>query len=382
MNLFLIFGICSAWFLLSVWKPELRSRRISLAVLMIALILLVLDFKVGSDTGTYIDLYYAIHDNHIDFRNPGFVYLIKIVQLLSDRYWVSVLACNLVVLALSFHAVIRRSKNYLMSLFLFMMSGLFIMYYSSGIRQLLAMAVFLFAYYEYLPERKLLHYYICCILSLAFHESGIVAFVIPLLFLYQKAFRKNPRNMLLLTGLGIVAVFALISFTVVWVSRYYWWVSLIAHFLQYMENTSISIMGLGMECVWFGVILLLYYLMDKNDRTAWNEFELLTWGFAFAVYLCMVKFPQVSRLCDYIQIIMLVSVPNWLEKIPSLRKKLIGLLPLLGLNFILMFGDMRFAVSKIQNNYPEMEVSMTHMPYIFVFDEQAIQKYFGSYFPD
>ena len=379
VNLFLIFAVFALWFLLSVWKPELRNRKVSLAVLLGLLVILVVDFKAGVDTGSYIWLYKSILRNEIDYRNMGYVYLIRTVQMLTDRYWVSVLAVNLVCISLCFHAVIRNSRNYLLSFFLFFASGYFLIYYSSGVRQMLAAAVFLFAYYEYLPKKKYLPYFICCLLSVSFHESGIVTFVIPLLYVVVKAYRKNARmtigGLAAAVGLGFVVV----SFVARWILKEFMAINVVAHFAMYLENAAISITGLGMETVWFGVAFGLYLLSEKDKRTDWDLFQIFTWAFAFAVYLVMVKFPQVSRLCDFIQIIMLVSLPNWHEMIPDRKKKAAALVPLLGLNFILLYGDMAFVLPKIKKNYPALNASVTEYPYIFIFDEPIIRECYGSY---
>lgn len=379
MNFFLIFSLLSLWLIISAWKPVLRTRRVSLAVMLVLMLVLILDFKVGVDTGSYIWLYRSILRNEIDFRNMGYVYLIRSVQMLTDRYEISVLAVNIICIGLCFYSMIRYSRNYLLSFFLFFASGIFLMYYSSGVRQMLAMAMFLFAFYEYLPSRKYIRYFICCLLSVSFHEAGIIAFLIPVIFLYQKLYRKNRRLTLLATAGGIAAVFGLITFAVPWIVERYWWVPVVSHFVRYLENTSISIMGLGMECVWFAAALILYLLADREQRTEWDQFQIMTWGFAFAVYLCMARFPQTSRLCDYVQIIMLVSIPNWFEMISDQKKKVAAVLPLIGLNFILLYGDMRFVVPMIQKNYPEIKVSMLSYPYVSIFDEQSIEKYYGRF---
>lgn len=379
MNFFLIFSLLSLWLVISAWKPELRNRKIGLAVMLILMLVLVLDFKVGVDTGSYIWLYKSILRNEIDFRNMGYVYLIRTVQMFTDRYALSVLAANIICIGLCFYTMIRYSRNHLMSFFLFFASGIFLMYYSSGVRQMLAMAVFLFAYYEYLPGRKYIRYFVCCLLSVSFHEAGIISFLIPLIFLYQKLYRKNRRITLLASAGGIVLGFGLITFAVPWIVDNYWWVPVVSHFVRYLENTSISVLGLGMECVWFAAALMLYLLSGRERRTDWDQFQIMTWGFVFAAYLCMARFPQTSRLCDYVQVIMLVSIPNWFEMIPDRKKKTAAVLPLIGLNFILLYGDMQFAVPMIQKNYPEIKVSMLSYPYIFIFDEQSIEKYYGRF---
>lgn len=380
MNLFLIFAVLSIWLLVSAWKPQLRSRRISLGVLLAILAVLLFDFRPGVDSGSYIWLYKSILLNEIDYRNMGYVYLIRIIQLFTDRYVFSVLVVNIINIVLCFRVVIRYSRNYIFSLFLFLTSGIFLMYYSSGVRQMLAMAVFLFSFYEYLPKKKWVLYYMCCVVSFMFHEAGIISFFVPAVFLYQKLYQNSPRNTLIGTGAGIFAIFMLISFIIPWIVTNYWWVPVISHFIRYVENTSISVMGLGMECVWFCVVLFLFLQGNREKQTDWDQFQMLVWGFAFAVYLCMVKYPQTSRICDYLQVIMLVFVPNLVEGITKPKKRVLSLVPVLGLSLILLYGDMAFCVPKMQSNYPALQVTMMRYPYISVFAEEKIDLYYGKYF--
>ena len=380
MNLFVIFFIFSAWFCFLAWKPELGSRKISLAVMAFLTAGLIFDFKVGVDTGSYIWLYRSIMQNAIDYRNMGYVYLIRGVQLFSDRYTVSVLTVNIICIGLCIYTIFRYSRDWLMSYFLFFSSGLFLMYYSSGIRQMLSMAVFLFAFYEYLPQNKYLQYFVCCLLSMSFHEAGIISFAVPLVFLFQRYYRQNPVRAAGCAVFGILGVFGIISFLIPWIVKYYWWVPAIRHFVMYVDNASFSILGLGMELVWFAVVLLLYYLSGGKNHSEWEQFQMLVWGFSLAVYLCMVRYPQTSRICDYLQTIMLIFVPNLLNEIPDMKRKLAGLIPLIGLSFILMYGDLSFVVSRVRSTYSEIEISMTHYPYVSVFDEMTIEQYYGSYF--
>jgi len=64
-----------------------------------------------------------------------------------------------------------------------------------------------------------------------------------------------------------------------------------------------------------------------------------------------VRYSIVSRVCDLLQIIMLVMIPNLFAQMKTLRRKIVLLMGVLALNSFLLYSDLRYKIPLINKNY-------------------------------
>lgn len=253
-----------------------------------------------------------------------------------------------------------------------------VMYYNSGIRQMIAMALYVFAFYQFLPKRNYIGYYLVCIFALLFHESAIFALVIPLLFFVEKRWMSSPKKLAIVVGITMAIFMGVIYIGFPIFYQYYFWLPRMGRIASYFLNKSFSILGIGMEVCWFGVVLLLHTLAKENTDE-FDRFQLLVWGLSFILYVSFIRYPLASRFCDFIQAILIIYIPNLVHKIPESKKQLLGYSTVIALNAILLFGDLHFTTNHIKGSPAEVPVEHMNIPYLTVFQANQIQQYYHYY---
>ena len=354
-------------------KPLSRSFAVFLYVLLS--LLMVFRFGLGADTSSYVYAFEYVHsltsflERHV-LRNPGFsVFLYLIKWLTGGRYPLAVLACNVFSMSLISWVVFKKSKDILFSLLLFIGVGYLEVYYTASFREMMAGTLFLFGYYMYLPEKKTGRYELFAILAVLFHEAAFPCLLLPLLFRFQSCFRKNPKRTLWIVGGVFVLAFVILNILFPYLYHTIGWTNPALHILVYFSRTSFSVLGLGMEIV-FGIGMYILF-HTAADRDEFMSFSYWTWMFSILIYLLFVRYSIVSRVCDLLQIIMLVMIPNLFAQMKTLRRKIVLLMSVLALNSFLLYSDLRYKIPLINKNYGTDYSLMTY-PYFTVFNAEQV----------
>lgn len=82
-----------------------------------------------------------------------------------------------------------------------------------------------------------------------------------------------------------------------------------------------------MEIVLTALIFFLYIMADKSKDTDFDFFQIITSFFALLIYIFQ-DFHLVSRVCDLIQVIFIILIPNLLSKIQvnKIKSRFVSLL--------------------------------------------------------
>ena len=168
--------------LLCAYKGQTdRKARIALFIIMSLFV------GLRDDVGTDFQEYAMIYQMQGDYLEIGFSYIISYLH--NYGYSVTYLFVLFAVLSYSFmFFAIEKTDEFKNYPTMVMMPLLSLPFLCNGIRQGLAICIFLFAYH-YIKERKPFHYWGCIALAFLFHKSIIIT--APLFFLGDKSLSRK-----------------------------------------------------------------------------------------------------------------------------------------------------------------------------------------------
>ena len=175
MYVLIIYLLLCASAVWTVWKEEQRKQKLEWGIYGLTALVLLIRFSIGQDTGGYAWMFERVKNPLSDslsshmMRNVLYTLLNYAVKVTMGEFRWFVLLSNIIILGLCTWIVYRHSRNPLISFMLFVGSGMLEVYYSSGLKQGIAMALYLFAFYEFLPRRKYLLYVV-----------SVFGFILPL----------------------------------------------------------------------------------------------------------------------------------------------------------------------------------------------------------
>ena len=356
------------------------SRKQALCIFAVIATIFLFRYNIGLDNGIYKYLFERVQNPITEAfyyhasRNVGFNLLEYIVKNIFHSYTVFVFVVNLLVLGFTSYMILKYSYSILFSLGIFISSGFLQVYYSSGIRQACAMAIFFFAFYKTLPKKKYGEYYFWSLIACSFHESAIITLLFPGILKYIAYIKENQKKMFITGSLISIILFFVTGIVAPFIAKKIGYDAPISHILSYFTGESFSFLGLAMEFVLTGIIILLYvWNDDKEDDFIY--FQVVISVFTLWFYIIFGKFSLISRICDLIQVIFIILIPYLLVHIQDIKKKTLLLIIILLSSGFILFADINATCKNIQKNKGYEDFTVQTFPYFTVFDEQEINKY-------
>ena len=374
MYVLVIYGVIGLLGLLKHFIDEKKYRNISICIFILTMLFFTIRLNMGNDIPEYLiaydrvenPIYDAIH-YHLS-RNIGFTTLALICKKIFGSYSMFLLTCNALTSIIITYIVFKHSKNILLSLMIFIGSGYLEVYYSSGIRQSLAMTIFLFSYFEFLENKQYIKYYIGILVAFSFHDVALVGFILPLALkqlnkIKENKIKKGTIIVVIALLLSFLSSFALTTLFNIVGSDYTW-----NHILSYFSGQSFSVIGLGLQFVITLMCIILYVI--GNEKSENTYLQILTIFVSLLIYILLVRFPIVSRVCDYLQVILIITIPNILESISSKKKYILSFLFVWTLNGYLLYADMKEKIKKMD------DITLESYPYVTLFEQEKCELYF------
>lgn len=339
-------------------------------------------FSLGMDTGAYSWLFYSVTNPFADaavshmMRNFGYTLLNFAVKCIAGEFRWFVLFSNVLILGLCTAVIAKKSVSPLFSLTLLIGGGMLEVYFGSGMRQGIAMALVLFAYYQFLPQKKIIWYELFCLLAFGFQEIAVIAMPVPLLFLLIRRFKAHPY---LFTLGGTVIAWLICALVYEFAVNLEWFVvsrvgfePVWTHIIAYLYERQFSIAGIGMETVFLIGTLLLYRLSGSETKEDFRQFETLTMVFSVLIYYCAACYPLMSRGSDLLQIISLIFLPAILLEIPAKSHRLLAFSAIVVLNAFLLYVDLS-EKCRVLSAKENRTFEIARFPYITVFEKDRIE---------
>lgn len=164
------------------------SRKLYFSLILFYVILLVgFRYKVGIDTLNYMNGYPFLPSfeniwNKYIFEErfePGYLFVCGICKLITPEFWLVQLVMGAITNSCIFLFLYRNCKNPFIGIFLYFIFQC--LYFSVEIiREGAAVGIFL-VNYKNIESKRLIKYYLLSLLSIAFHYSAIIIWLIPLI---------------------------------------------------------------------------------------------------------------------------------------------------------------------------------------------------------
>lgn len=198
----LIISFILFWVILE--EKSINRRSFWLPLIVLSLFAGMRSFLVGTDSETYTRKFTSQLDpNYFVFNENteiGYQILEYSLLRLTDNYFWLFFITALIVIYCYLKVIRKYSVNYWFSIFLFLTLGIYTFFFN-GLRQGIAMAIFVLAL-PFLLERKLLPYLLICFLAFLFHKTAL--FMIPFYFLVN--LRIKPKYKILASFLSSLFV--------------------------------------------------------------------------------------------------------------------------------------------------------------------------------
>lgn len=371
---FLIFLLLAAGTLLAWFRPE-YEKKIYWVCWTAASACLCFRFGQGTDYVTMHALYNTIpaavdlSQGYICGFYPeiGWRVISAAFKIFDAPFWVFTMALGLTDMLL----VHRFLKKYVpmrtAGLFL-LYPVLFVTYMVSGLRQGLAICVFLGVMVPFYLEKKWVRYLAGALIALSFHRVGYAWLVLPIVY-YLPIWA-----MFVLTGLSVAGGLIL---QIGAVERFFAELIPVYHLRQFLLDGQISLFAAGERLLSFAVLAVLYlwYRQREQGGTAKKSTELLMkaymCGVCFYMLLCGSSY-YASRYCVIFKVLECALLCFFVMKRTRLAK-LAGLY-FFALTLLMGYKNLN---AMIQEGYwyDTDTVKVWNFPYVSVFNRDEILKY-------
>lgn len=291
---------------LSLFIDKFKNKYIRFLYILFSLspliIISALRFGVGTD---YFFRYYPDYLKILAGEDPaykeyGFVYLNKLLALLSDDpTWMFALTS----LIFGFNIALfmsRNSSNATLSIFVFVFCGLYF-FSMNNIRQALALSFFLLSY-NYLKDLKIFRFIILIVIASLFHISAL--FLLPIFIFSFKVVQKHFKLAYLLTLIFTPIILYLFLLIIPYTP-----------FNEYLSNVAFKI-GDGFKyqtTLNLSLFILLYINLNKyvlDDRKAYILLSMQFTALVISILGNFINSPQMFvRIIYYFNAFLMLSIP-------------------------------------------------------------------------
>ena len=371
MYVLLMYGIISILAIISLFMNDRRNRKIESFIFVLLMVFFALRFPLG----TYIDTYNEIYSNTTNSLisaikgipypdNIGYNVFMTIAKILNLDFNGYMLYFNVIIGLIIGIVCYKKSDNLLISLVILVGSGIIQVYYSGMLRQMIVMALFLYAYYRYLENNNYFMYYAIVFIAISFQWIALVLLFIPLV----KIFFDNTNGKVRII-LPLIATVLLFFVMVYIVPKYAYLVP--GRFGQYLHADVFSPIGLVSRIiVLFGVIIP-FIFADRDELSSFDIFSVYLCYISLLIYIVLSQNAIFSRVSDMISIIEIILVPKLISNISNKNKSIISALLIISINFIFLFSDIHYIANQSLKN-----ISLKEYPLIYVWDDINYQELF------
>ena len=380
MYVFLIYLLLTVYMFLIRNRVSRKYKKTEFFICLFLFFFFVIRYNIGRDLLSYNVSFYVFKEFPekllaiIPHRNGLYhLFLYICIHLFNDYRWVMFLI-NIFTLTICSITIYKNSKDLILSTLIFIGSGVLEVYYASGVRQMMAMSIFFFAFYQFLPKKKYGLYELFILIACLFHETVIIAAIIPLLTKGITLFHKYPVKMTTISSCIAISSSIVLSLllprllTIEGVPWEYYTV------IGYFSHFSPSILGIGMETTILIGVLFIYLQTERRDDD-FLTLQYMTILLSVLVYYLFIGFSNVSRVSDSIQIILIVFLPNLISCIKNRTKQIISQITIIMFNAFLLFADMKTNLPAAGRELYR-DLSILNDPYVTVFNTSWIDKSF------
>ncbi len=372
MNLYLlVFLLLAAGAVLERFRPRYKNYIYGVCwVLMTAL--LCLRYGQGTDYITYEAIYNSI-PLAVDFSKGYFfgVYpeigwrlLSALFRAFQAPFWVFTAVLGLAEMLL-LHRVLTKYVSQRMAGLFLAYPVLFLVYMVSGLRQGLAMCLFLGIALPFYLEKRWAAYIVAVLLTSSFHKASFIWLILPLVY-YLSA--KIMLALVALSAAGglIVQIPAVENAMMEALPSYHLW--------QFLREGEISRFALAERLISFAVLTGLWFLLRRAGEELEQSTELLLKAYLCGVCLYLLLMQNsyyASRYAVTFKVLECVLVLRLVTKEHLMAKA--GAVFFLGLTLLMGLKNMNAMIR--EGFYDSSQVNLLNFPYVSVFRQDQINEY-------
>lgn len=315
MYYLLLLIIISITYLLTNYLIKNENKKtifLSIAFIELLLFLGLRDTSVGIDLKNYIPFFNLFKDSGWDIvlrikLEKGYIIYNKLIGLVGgENLFLFITA--LVSLIGVYFSILKYSKNYFLSTFIFITMHFYIFLFS-GLRQAIAYSI-IWISLKYIKERKLLKFIILILIAISFHKTAII--FLPVYFLANKKITVK-----------YVSIFASASLvTFVFRTQI---IDLIKRFIYSNYTMSQSYGGyklLLLLIMIFAGSLYILYKKNNNEEQEQNRIWLNMLLIGILVQTLASIEGNIARLTMYFEYAIIFLIPNIIEEIDDRKVKI------------------------------------------------------------
>ncbi len=371
MNLYLIvFLLLAVDALAEIRQPKLERWLYPVCWGFVTM-LLVFRFGQGTDYVTYHAIYETIPpaidwpSGHICGYYPeiGWRLLSAGFKLLQIPFW----GFCMVLGAADMLLIHRFLKNYVpwkVAGLFFSYPVLIFVYLVSGLRQGLAICIFLGLALPFYLERKWIPYVASVLLAASFHKVGYAWLIlVPAAYFPVK---------LVFLGVGLSAAGGLLL-QIPWMEQMLTGLIPVYHVRQFLLEGNLSLFAVGERLASFAVIAFLYVRREKQEEDHEKEQVLKAYlcGVCFYLLLCGNAY-YASRYAVIFKVLECVLIVWLLEG----RDRLAKLAAVYFFGLTLLMGVKNLQAAAEEGGYTRQEVNAFNYPYVSIFWKERINDYY------
>lgn len=374
MYVLIIYGIVSILAMLSICFTNKRNKKLELSLFVLLMVFFALRFPLGTDIDTYNEIYSNTTNSFVSAiqgipypDNIGYNVFMTLAKKLNLNFNGFMLYFNLIIGLIIGIICYKKSENLLISLVILIGSGIIQVYYSGMLRQMIVMALFLYAFYYCLENNNYFMYYLIVCIAISFQWIALVLLFIPLVKLFYE--KSNTKVKIILPIIVASILFLIMVFIV---PKYAYIVP--GRFGQYLYADVFSPIGLLSRIAVLFAVLVPYYFTNKNNLSNFDKFSVYLCCISLLIYIILSQNAIFSRVSDMISIIEIILVPKLIINIEHKKKRILSMIVLIGVNFIFLFTDLNYIASQSLKNS-----SIKEYPLIYVWEKIDFNKLFSDY---
>lgn len=274
-------------------------------------------YSIGNDTSTYFYgfktiLRYGIEAFSISRYEKGYILLNLIIGNFTDNFTIMLTVCALITNIFICNFIRKNSKCMCVSFLLFFFCRFFFSEMNI-VRQYIAIGILLYSI-KYIENKKLLKYLGCVCIATAFHYSAI--FMILIYYLYD--IKLNGKKIAGMSLITLIVNYVFYSILVKLTSLLGIYQGYVSEF--YGSNKIGSIIAFIMYLVVYTFLSCItkYKKIAPKDNFFYNcSFVLVLVSFL------AIRMSVLSRITEYLSILMIVQIPNFIGYIKNVKKRVL-----------------------------------------------------------
>ncbi|MDR2491511.1 MAG: EpsG family protein [Spirochaetaceae bacterium] len=273
-------------------------------------------FGIGADYFSYNRLFSLSPEHISDFTlakalligiEPGFALLMTGFKSFGLSYSYFIAFCAFVSLSLIIYTIQNYSYNKTASFFIFF-ANYYMVYIESVLRQSIAMAIFIYAFFDYITGRRGLKYIFLILIAMTFHVTAAITLIVPLGIKISKKIFINPLSIIILTMAALTVSFIIPRILSATVSGFY---SKAAYYIK-DSSFKLNLLPIGLRIL--EMIFVYHFFRTTHAKLSNMETACAKMFFiGILFYFSLSSIDVFSRLTEYFMFIEIALIPNLLR---------------------------------------------------------------------